>query len=406
VAVPRLLAPVLQRRARTAPIVVVTGPRQSGKTTLVRTVFADKPYVNLEVPDLRARVLADPRGFLAEHPRGAVIDEVQRAPDLLSYLQADVDRGRQRGRWILTGSKNLLLASGVSQSLAGRAALLDLLPLSLPELRTAGWLAADLFSILFRGGYPAPLDRRQPPREWLADYVATYVERDVRQLLAIGDLLAFHTFVGLAASRTGQLLNLSQLGADAGVSHNTAKSWIAVLEASYLVARLPPFSRNLGKRLTKTPKLHFLDSGLVCHLLGIREPRELRAHPLRGAVFESWVVSEVLKAHHNAGVTPRMSFFRDTHGLEVDLLVERGGDLVGVEAKSGATVPVEAFAPLQSVAALLPELRELIVVHGGDDAWSSDRGRALPFSALDEVSWTQRPRAATRRGSSPRKRAR
>jgi len=204
VVVPRLLEPHLKRRARRSPIVVLTGPRQSGKTTVVRRVFADKPYVNLEAPDVRARALEDPRGFLAGFPRGAVLDEVQRAPELLSYLQVDVDARRQGGRWILTGSQNLLLLSGVSQSLAGRAALLDLLPLSLPELRTAGWMAPDLFSVLFRGGYPAPFDRREPQRDWLADYVATYVERDVRRVLSVGDLLAFQTFLGLAASRTGR----------------------------------------------------------------------------------------------------------------------------------------------------------------------------------------------------------
>ena len=401
--VSRLIAPLLVRDAKRSPIVVVSGPRQSGKTTLVRHVLADKPYANLEAPDIRARAIEDPRGFLAGFPRGAVLDEVQRAPDLLSYLQVDVDERRQRGRWILTGSQNLLLASGVSQSLAGRAALLDLLPLALPELRSAGWLAKDLFSTLFSGGYPAPLDRRQPAHDWLGDYVATYVERDVRSVLAVGDLLAFQTFLALAATRTGQVLNLSQLGSDAGISHNTAKSWLGVLEASYLVVRLPPFSRNVGKRLTKAPKLHFLDTGLVCYLLGIRTPSELRAHPLRGAVFESWVVSEVLKAHQNAGLRPRLSYFRDAHGLEVDLMVERGATILGVETKSGATLGSDAFASLTMVAGLLPELTERIVVHGGDESWTSGGGKALGFRELDSVDWTgTRPQPRSR---APRSRA-
>jgi len=338
--VARQLQPILERRAGTSPVVVLTGPRQSGKTTLVRSVFAGKPYANLEAPDVRQRAIEDPRGFLAGFPDGAVLDEVQRAPELLSYIQVDVDGRRQRGRWILTGSQNLLLLAGISQSLAGRAALLELWPFSVVELRAAGWLADDLFSLLWRGGYPALFDRNEEPAEWLASYVATYVERDVRQALNIGDLLAFQTFLRLAATRTGQLLNLSQLGGDAGVTHNTAKSWVGVLEASYLALRLAPFHRNLGKRLVKTPKLHLLDSGVACYLLGIRSPEELRLHPLRGAIFESWVASEIMKAHHNVGQRPSLSFFRDAHGLEIDLIVERGTQLIGVEVKSGATVPL------------------------------------------------------------------
>ena len=327
--------------------------------------------------------------------------QVQRAPELLSFLQVDVDARRQRGRWILTGSQNLLLLSGVSQSLAGRAALLQLLPLSLPELRTGGWLAKDLSSVLFRGGYPAPLDRREPVREWLASYVATYVERDVRSVLGVADLLAFQTFLALTATRTGQVLNLSQLGSEAGISHNTAKSWLGVLEASYIAMRLPPFAKNLGKRLTKAPKLHLLDSGLACYLLGIRSAQELTAHPLRGAVFESWIVSEAVKAHYNAGTTPRLSYFRDAHGLEVDLVVDRGADLLGIEAKSGATVSPDAFAALDSVAALLPELAERLVVHGGDADWSTRGSRALPYRELDSIAWSRAPtrrRPAIRRG--------
>jgi predicted AAA+ superfamily ATPase len=388
--VDRQLRPVLERRARSSPVVVLTGPRQSGKTTLVRAVFADKPYTNLEAPDVRQRALSDPRGFLEAFPRGAVIDEVQRAPELLSYIQVDVDAQRQRGRWILTGSQNLLLLSGVSQSLAGRAALLELLPFSAGELRAAGWLADDLFSILWRGGYPALFDRGEDPAEWLAGYVATYVERDVRQTLNIVDLLAFQTFLRLSAARTGQLLNLSQLGSDAGITHNTAKSWIGVLEASYLAMRLPPFHRNVGKRLVKTPKLHLLDSGIACYLLGIRNADELRLHPLRGAIYETWVVSEIAKAHHNVGAPARLSFFRDAHGLEVDLLVERSRELVGVEVKSGATVPIEAFAPLESVSRLLPELRTRIVLHGGAESWSVKQGRAISYREIDGVDWVGR----------------
>mgnify|MGYP003429016548 CR=1 FL=1 len=392
----RDIQPHLMRRARESPVVVLTGPRQSGKTTLVRAAFPSKPYQNLEAPDVRDRALADPRGFLEGFPKGAVLDEIQRAPDLLSYIQVDVDERRQRGRWILTGSQDLLLLSSVSQSLAGRAALLELLPLALPELRTASWLGKDLFTVLFRGGYPAPFQRRESLQAWLADYVRTYVERDVRQVLAVGDLLAFQTFLRLAAARTGQLLNLSQLGSDAGVSHNTARSWLGVLEASYLVVRVPPFVRNVGKRLVKTPKLHFLDTGLVCYLLGIRSAEELRAHPLRGAVFESWIVSEVLKAQRNSGLPSNLAFFRDAHGLEVDLLVQRGKDIVAVEAKSGSTVATDAIDPLSRVATLVPEIGEQIIIHGGSDTWSLRSARAVPYLALDSIDWSGNARRRTR----------
>jgi hypothetical protein len=373
-------------------VVVLTGPRQSGKTTLVRTVFADKPYANLEAPDVRERALADPRGFLDGMPEGGVLDEIQRAPDLLLYIQVDVDAHarRQRGRWILTGSQNLLRLSGVSRSLAGRAALLELLPFSVAELRTGGWLESDLSSLLWRGGYPAPFDRGEEPAAWLASYVAAYVDRDVRQTLNVGDLPAFHTFLRLAATRSGQRLNLSQLGGDAGIVHNTVRSWVDVLEASYLAKRLPPFHRDLGKRLVKTPKLHLLDSGVACYLLGIRSPDELRLHPLRGAIYESWVVSEIMKVHHNAGLQPKVSFFRDAQGLEVDVLIEHGAGLTGVEVKSGATVPLEMFAPLEDVARLVPDLRTRIVLHGGTESWTTRAGQALSYREIDRRAWTKR----------------
>ncbi len=404
--VARLIARVLARRARESPVVVLTGPRQSGKTTLVREVFKSRPYVNLEAPDVRARAHDDPRGFLANYPRGAILDEVQRAPALLSYLQVDVDEHRQAGRWILSGSQNLALIEAVSQSLAGRAALLELLPLGMTELRAGGWLAPDLFTMLWRGAYPAPFDRGESPSDWFSGYVATYVERDVRTMLNVGDLHAFQTFVRLAASRTGQILNLSQLGADVGITHNTARSWISVLEASYLLTRLQPYSGNFGSRLVKAPKLHMLDTGLACFLLGIRTPDELELHPLRGPLFESWVVSEVLKAHRNAGVPARLSYVRDAHGLEVDLLLERGPELVGVEVKSGATVPLDAFRSLTALGERLPAMRERIVVHGGGESWRTSVGSATSFRELDSIAWldarSRKARTSPRASRRPR----
>jgi predicted AAA+ superfamily ATPase len=403
--VARDIEPELARRTRGSPVVVLTGPRQSGKTTLVRKLFSRLPYRNLEAPDVRERALSDPRGFLQSLPGGAVLDEIQRAPDLLSYIQVDVDERPRPGRYILTGSQNLLMLSGVAQSLAGRAALLELLPLSVTELERAGWLSETPFEVMFRGGYPAPFQRGEDTRDWLGDYVRTYVERDVRQVLAVGDLLAFQTFLRIAATRTGQLLNLSQLGADAGVSHNTAKSWLGILEASYVAIRIPPFFRNLGKRLVKTPKLHFIDTGLVCYLLGIRSARELEAHPLRGAVFESWVVSEACKVQRNTGLHAGMTFFRDAHGLEIDLLVERGADVLAIEAKSGQTLSSDAFAPLDALARLIPEKVDRVVVHGGRESWSARGGRAVGYRDVGSIDWGARPPAPKSERTPKRKRA-
>jgi uncharacterized protein len=396
-AIRRDLEPELKQRAARSPVVVLTGPRQSGKTTLVRKVFGSLPYRNLEAPDVRERALSDPRGFLSSLPDGAVLDEIQRAPELLSYVQVDVDAHPEPGRWVLTGSQNLLLLSSVAQSLAGRAALLELLPLCAGELRRGRWLGKNIFEVMFRGGYPAPYQRAERHRDWLADYVRTYVERDVRQVLAVGDLLAFQTFLRIAATRTGQLVNLSQLGADAGVTHNTAKSWLGILEASYIAVRVAPFFRNVGKRLVKTPKLHFLDSGLACYLLGIRTPRELEAHPLRGAIFESWVVSEACKLLRNRNAHGTMTFFRDAHGLEVDLLVERGRDILAIEAKSGQTVAPDALASLDALAQLLPEKVERVLVYGGDDSYALHDVRVLPYHTLASLDWGEEAR--------PRKRA-
>ena len=257
--------------------------------------------------DLRDHARSDPRGFLDEHRDGAILDEVQHVPQLLSWLQVEVDARADVGRFVLTGSRQFGLTQAISRSLAGRTAVLHLLPLALDELQRFDRPPDTLFETLLAGAYPRVHDRALDAQVWHAGYITTYVERDVRQLKAVGDLEAFAAFVQLAAGRTAQTVNLSSLGGDAGVSHNTARSWLSVLEASYLLHRLPPWHRNLKKRLTKAPKLHFIDSGLLCHLLGIRSVEALRHHPLRGAIFESWVVSEVLKARRNVGLSPGSS---------------------------------------------------------------------------------------------------
>jgi predicted AAA+ superfamily ATPase len=386
----RTLHKRLLAAARHFPVVTVTGPRQSGKTTLCRMAFPDKPYVSLEAPDVRRWAARDPRGFLAEHRGGAVFDEVQREPELLSYLQVEVDREPARGRFVLTGSANLALLGSVSQSLAGRTALLELLPLSLDELRRFPDAPADLWQALFRGGYPAPFDRGIPAGEWYGAYVGTYVERDVRQALNVGKLAAFQSFLALCAGRTAQLTNLSGVGADAGVTHATAGAWLSVLEAAYLVHRLPAFSANVRKRLVRAPKLHFVDSGLACWLLGIRDAEQLRHHPLAGAIFESWVVAEVLKAQAHAGERPRLHHYRDRKGTEVDLVVARGDTWIAVEAKLGQTVAGDFFRGLDAFAGTSGGRHsvERVVVYGGEAAQRREGVAVLPWSRVPSYRWT------------------
>jgi len=386
----------LARRARDLsrkfPAVTITGPRQSGKTTLARMAFPKHPYASLEALDVREFAMEDPRGFLAGYPHGAILDEVQRVPELASFLQGVVDEPRFEGSWILTGSQDFTLLASLSQSLAGRTAVLHLLPPSLEELRRFESPPEELFDLLFAGAYPRIHQEGIEPRAFYEGYVATYLERDVRQVLEVGDLGSFRTFVRLCAGRTSSLVNFSSLGADAGVSQPTARSWLSALEAGFLVFRLRPYLPNLRKRLIKTPKLYFYDSGLLCFLLGIRDPQQLRHHPMRGAVFESWVVSEVMKAHYHRGVSPSVFFFQDRRGLEVDVIVERGGgEVTAAEIKSGATLAGDFLKPLDSLSAALAEAGgsevDAALIYGGEQA-SVRRGvQVVPWARLDR--WTR-----------------
>lgn len=368
------------------PAVVVTGPRQSGKTTLCRTAFPDKPYVSLEALDNRDFARSDPRGFLAEVASGAIIDEVQHVPELLNYLQGELDARSDPGRFILTGSQHFGLSQSISQSLAGRCGILVLMPPSLIELRRFPNAPGDLFTLLWQGAYPRIYDRGIPAHQWLADYTATYVQRDVRQVVNIGDLQSFAGFLKLCAGRTAQEINLTALGNDAGVSHNTARAWLSVMETSYLIHRLPAWHVNIRKQVAKASKLHFFDSGLLCYLLGIHEPEQLRLHPLRGAIFESWVFSEIFKAGVHGGAPPNLFHYRETRGLEIDLLMEQGRELNAVEIKSGATINPDYFKNLERFrdrfqAVIKSGPIQSCVIYGGDD--SQKRANARVWSWKD-----------------------
>lgn len=386
----RDLAEELKEAARQFPAITLTGPRQSGKTTLCRALFPGHPYATLEATDVRSYARDDPRGFLAEFAGGAIIDEVQRVPDLLSYLQGVIDEEPAPGRWILTGSQNLSLLESVSQSLAGRTAVHHLLPLSRGEVVRFDRYPATLEETLFAGTYPRVFDRGLEPVEWFRSYVATYIERDVRSINNVGDLTTFQRFLELCAGRTAQLLNYSSLANDCGVSQPTARAWLSILETSFLVFRLPAFHANIRKRLVKMPKLHFYDTGLVCWLLGIRTPEQLRNHPLRGSIFETWVVSEVTKHRLNRGESPRLSFYRDRNGAEVDLIIEQPAHRTLVEAKSGETVPAHPFAGAQKVRKHIASSNRpdsMAVVYGGDQFQQRTPGTVVPWSGLHEADF-------------------
>jgi uncharacterized protein len=366
---PRALLPVLRERAQQYPVLTVTGPRQAGKTTLCQQAFAHLPYANLERPDTREFARSDPAGFLSQYAQsGAVLDEVQRAPDLLSWIQALVDEHRRPGHFVLTGSHNFDLMRSVTQSLAGRTALLQLLPMSVNELRAVG-LRLSTDALIVRGGYPRIHAGGLPPATALADYFATYVERDLRELAEVRNLDQFRRFVRLAAGRVGQVLNLHSLAADVGVSDPTARAWISLLEASYVIRLLPPWFANIGKRLIKAPKLYFCDTGLAAWLVGITDERQLAAHPLRGPLFENLVVMEFVKHMLNQGRTPQLHFYRDAAGLEVDLVVEDGmppGQIGLVEIKAGQTFHADFLRGIHRVEqAVGVPVHKRMLVYGG-----------------------------------------
>lgn len=377
----RELQRVLERFSKSFPVVAITGARQSGKTTLARAFFPGLDYVSLEDPIELSFATEDPRGFLARFAKGAIFDEAQRWPDLFSYLQGIVDEDRKPGRFVLTGSQQFGLMAGITQSLAGRVGMTRLLPLSLSEIPEER--VGSLDEMILKGGYPALYSGSVDPGDWLASYVATYVERDVRQVLEVRDLSVFQWFLRLCAGRTGQLLNLNSLAGEAGISHSTARAWMSVLESSDIVYLLPPYHRNFGKRLVKTPKLYFLDVGLASWLLGIRSAEVLSMHPSRGALFETLVVSEFLKGRFNQGKPADLYFWRDNGGLEADLLFEKEGRLQMVEIKSGQTVTSDYIRAAQRSIRFAPdEALAPWLIHGGGESYERNGVQVMGWKAL------------------------
>jgi predicted AAA+ superfamily ATPase len=342
----RFAASKIRQLANSFKSVAVTGPRQSGKTTLVKQLFPDKTYLSLENPDTRRFAIEDPRGFLSKYEEGAIFDEVQRTPELFSYLQEILDNSNKTGRFILTGSNNFLLQQNISQTLAGRVAILNLLPFSVAELFTHQQTLPDENELILKGLYPPIYEPGIPPEDWFPNYLRTYIDRDVRQIKNITDLIVFERFIRLLAGRTGQELNLTSLAVDTGVDTKTVQSWIGILESSFIIYLLRPHFKNFNKTLVKRPKIYFYDTGLVCSLLGITGADQLALHPLRGSLFECFVITELLKKRTNAGKPVNLYYWRDKTGHEIDIVVDNGLTLLPIEIKAGKTINGEFFKSL------------------------------------------------------------
>lgn len=388
----RVMEPILAEMHRGYPAVAVYGPRQSGKTTLCKRACAGLGYANLESPLERAAFADDPVGFLSRFPEGAVLDEVQNVPDLFSYLQVRIDEAPHQAKWVLTGSQQLDLVRGVTQSLAGRVAMLELLPFSYAELKHAPSRPRALADAVLTGGYPPLFDqqRKLPPGRWLDDYLATFVNRDVRQLLDVRDRSGFDRFVRLCAARSGQILNVSDLSRDAGVSHKTAAGWLSVLEACYLIRLVRPHHENFGKRLVKSPKLFFLDSGLACRLLGITTSQQLRLYPLWGALVETWMVTEVVKAGTHRGLNHSLWYWRSSDGLEIDLVIEKANALIPIECKATETAAPTEAKSIRHLRALSKQrgttaLSPGIIIYAGDESRMVAEDKFISWTSIDDA---------------------
>lgn len=377
---------ILLKKAKSYPVVVITGPRQSGKSTLSKSLFPEKKYISLEDLDVQKFAQEDPRGFLAQFPEGAILDEVQHVPHLFSYIQTIVDDQFKPGMFILTGSQQFGLTAKITQSLAGRAGFIQLLPFTISELKTANALSKNLEEVMFKGLYPPVYDRNIPPHTWYNDYILTYIERDVRQLINVQDLRAYHRFLQMCAARTGQILNLSSLANDCGITHNTAKSWISVLEASYVIFLVSPHFNNYNKRLIKSPKLYFYDTGLVCALMNIQEPQQLVTHSIRGALFETLVASEIIKNRFNQALLSNLYFWRDSQNHEVDFILEYGEKLVPIEVKSGQTITNHFFSGITYWESLSGQKGNGKLIYAGNQNFRRNDVDIICWENMDSVT--------------------
>ena len=372
VMIKREITSFIKNVSKKYPVTTITGPRQSGKTTLVKEIFKNKPYANLEQIEYRDFAENDPVGFLKEFPNGAIIDEVQRVPSLLSQIQVIVDEKKKDQMFILTGSQQFNLMNTITQSFAGRTALVKLLPLSFKELEQHK-IKKSWQNLVYHGGYPRIYDKKINPTQAMSDYYSTYVERDVRQISSVHNMSLFNKFVRLCAGRVGQILDLTSLGNDVGISHTTARHWISILESSYIVFLLEPFHRNLSKRLIKSPKLYFYDTGLASYLLGIEKEDHIKNHPLRGTLYENLIILELLKYRFNGGRTNNLNYYRDTNGNEVDAIYNVSNDTLPIEIKSSQTVSNDFFKGLRSFKSSFGVLNYgQILVYNGDKSYKRE----------------------------------
>ena len=367
------------------PVVTILGPRQAGKTTLARMTLPDFDYVSLEDPEIRTLALEDPKALLSQHSKKTIFDEIQRAPQLLSYLQTIVDEDQLNGQFVLTGSHQLELRQAITQSLAGRTGMLNLLPLSIPEMSTAGIQLGSFESYLFNGFLPRVHSQNQRPQTAYSSYYQTYVERDVRQLIQLKDALLFEKFMKLMAGRIGQIINYQSLGNDVGVDSKTIRNWLSILESSFVVFKLPPYFENFGKRVIKSPKYYFTDSGLACHLLDIEKVEQVTRDPLVGSLFENLVVLEAIKARLNQGLKANFYFYRDSHGNEIDLLYKSGADLSGLEIKSSSTYHTSFKKGLMHFSKNTHSLKSQTIVYNGTEMHFSDGSQLVNFREVSTL---------------------
>jgi predicted AAA+ superfamily ATPase len=384
--IPRAAEATLSSLATEFRAITVTGPRQSGKTTLVQHTFPDKPYVTFEDPDTREFAATDPRRFMRKHEAGAIFDEAQRCPEILSYLQGVIDQSPEFGRFVLTGSQHFGLMEQVSQTLAGRVGILHLLPLSLPELVASGICPDEIEVLLLRGGYPPLHASPATPERWYNAYINTYLERDMRQLLAVTNIGTFQRFMRLCAANIGQLVNLTRLGADCSVDQKTARAWLQVLETAFVCYRLLPHHANFRKRLVKAPKLYFHDTGLVARLLGIETAEQLSTHRMRGPLFENWVLTELLKGRFNRAKDDNLFFWRNNTGHEIDIIEDHAGKLRPIEVKSGMTITSDWLRGLEKWCALAgSRASRPVLIYGGQDRQSREVAEVVPWRDISEV---------------------